>query len=166
MLMTPAETKFLFDALTPETDMLEYGSGDGTRELISRVRSLVSIEHDPKWFMRTKEGLFAQFPVDTKWNIYHYPPSMPYDETRDGDGSLCQFFDYVTAPVAARSAYTYDVILIDGRARVACALVCPLLLRNNGRVFIHDWPRDYSRALETLRLERCVETLAKFTIRK
>ena len=144
MWMTEAESNFLLSHINPQTTMLEWGSGASTVELQHKVKKLVSIEHNLAWYNEIKPQLS---------NAVHYkyiPPDNPDWEaqlTLQGsktaaadDGDLMDFSAYVTYPL--RLIGKFDLILIDGRARAACALVSPSLLASGGKILIHDFGPD------------------------
>ena len=104
----------------PNARVFEYGSGASTIWLARRAASVISIEHDPSWFPIVKEKLTGRFPnVDLRL--------VPADATAHGDAQYVSvkpgwkgrsFHDYVHA-IDAESG-SFDVIVVDGRARVAC----------------------------------------------
>ena len=62
---------------------------------------------------------------------------------------------------------SFDIILIDGRARVSCSSICNKLSHDNTIIFIHDFDRpEYQEALNYLELIIQVGTMAKFKIKK
>jgi len=81
---------------------------------------------------------------------YHLiPPNLPRFSSRwSKDGMFWEFEDYVMAPVEP----PFDVILVDGRARVSCIkrILRDGLLAEGGYLFLHDACSDYYQ--EAIRL--------------
>jgi len=79
-------------------------------------------------------------------------------------GTYEEFKSYIEAPL---DKGPFDVILIDGRARVSCASVVKLMSHDNTIIFIHDFNRpEYQDALNFLELVEQVGTMAKFKLKK
>ena len=75
----------------------------------------------------------------------HVPPDIPWKSDRPDDGSMKEFATYCAAPRSIDAERTYNVILIDGRARVACAVAVlrdELLRDETGLVMVHDFERS------------------------
>ena len=149
------EKIFFLSHLKPEHKVLEYGSGSSTLDISRLVAKLISVEHNIEWFTKMKRLL----PSDI--TIIYKPPHYPL--AFGDDGNYEQFKDYVNAPIPFA---LFDIIFIDGRARVGCASVCKQLGHKNTIVFIHDFDRlEYQPALEYLELIEQVGTMAKFKIK-
>ena len=74
------------------------------------------------------------------------------------------FKDYIESPIEYGP---FDIILIDGRARVSCSSICKLLSHENTIIFIHDFHRpEYQEALKYLELIDSVKTMSKFKLKK
>ena len=88
---------FLEARLTNTMTIFEYGSGNSTLFLSSRVRKVCSIEHDKAWFDKMKNAL---------------PSNVEYYNIIVEDG----YPEFINS-----KKEKYDIIIIDGRERVACA---------------------------------------------
>jgi len=161
MWMTKEEEQFLRDHIKPTYSVLEWGSGESTIQLAEIADHVVSIEHNPSWVRKISVD------ISPKIDLICCPSSTPYDKDRDGDGNISQFLEYVIAPLRLKRAF--DIILIDGRARASCALVCPLISHECTRVFIHDYDlsipcrQSYAQASYALDFVQSVGSLAMFT---
>ena len=138
--------------LTKGAKVLEYGSGKSSIEIAGMVKSLLTIEHQRHWFEKIKPKL-----PDNAIMLLVFSTNF-----RGGtDGSYEQFKDYIEAPKDI-----YDVIIIDGRARVGCAKYCKNIADNNTLIFIHDFDRkEYQPVLKYLQLIEQKGTLAKFKLK-
>lgn len=120
------EEAFLFSLLNPEMRVLEWGSGRSTLAIARRVQHLVSVEHNLQWYEQIKPLL------PTKDVVYLHVPRNQV-EARAHDGTYEDYKDYIEKPTGK-----YDLILVDGRARVHCARKALSLLKPNGSILIHD----------------------------
>lgn len=142
------EINYLDSFLGPDKDVLEWGSGGSTYHIANKVKSMVSIEHDEKWYKDVCEacGVGTFFKNIPGLDYYHVPRNK--EEAPGHDGTLEDYFDYVKFPVKLRKKY--DLIFIDGRARAECAAVAVDLLKPGGTILIHDMfhPQEQYRRYE------------------
>ena len=111
MMTTPEEEDFFLSHININSSVLEYGSGASTLQIARRAGYVVSVEHNKEWYDKAANGeqyrnmtvLYAQ-----------QNKEMPNGYS---DGSDEEFYDYVRAPWGF---LTFNVVLIDGRARMAC----------------------------------------------
>lgn len=150
------EEDFLFTEINNTQRVLEYGSGSSTSQIAKKCLSIISIEHQQNWFNRYKNA------VPDNCTLLLRKPNLPYMEGRHC-GAYDEFKDYIETPL---SFGPFDVIFIDGRARVGCASICNKLGHKDTIVFIHDFHRpEYQEALQYLNLISVVGTMAKFKIK-
>jgi hypothetical protein len=141
-MLLPDDLAVLDAALNFCKVVVEYGSGGSTLHLGSRLQGwgrLVSIEHNREWYHKI-EGFLDQhdFPVDY---VLREPRPL-----RPGDGPWRylpgQMDEYVKAPQTLVLDGEADLLFIDGRERMRCALDSARLLRPGGLMMIHDfWSR-------------------------
>lgn len=155
MFTTPAESAFFFADIDKNKKVLEYGSGQSTIEISEKCKEIISIEHQEEWYNK----ILSKKPSNCE--IVLRKPSLLYTEGGH-DGTYDEFKNYIEYPL---SRAPYDIILIDGRARIGCASICKLLGHKDTIVFIHDFERpEYQGALNFLKLITAVETMSKFKI--
>jgi len=160
------EQEFFLSHLTKDMRVLEYGSGASTLAIAPLVKEVISIEHNTDWYNDTK----SKMPGNVK--LFMVPCNKEPDPSYD-DGTLDDFKDYVVHPTSFAAEQPFDVIFIDGRARVACAEVCKFLGHRNTLVFIHDFnhPEEKWRRPEYYAVEKYLErmdgvfTMWKFKIK-
>jgi hypothetical protein len=146
------EAKLIEPYLTSGASVLEYGSGESTFEVAAKVKLLITVEHQLEWFNKIK----AKLPKNTV--ILFEPPTCLKWGT---DGTYEQFKNYIEAPKGI-----FNVIIIDGRARVGCAKYCKNVANENTIIFVHDYQREEYKEIEThLQLIEVVETMAKFKLK-
>lgn len=106
--------------LPADARVFEYGSGQSTAFFAQRAQRVVSVEHDAAWAAEVRARV---------------PAHVELLEVPLGDA-------YVDA--AQRfEAGSFDVVLIDGRKRVRCALGSRRLLSARGVLILDDAQRDY-----------------------
>ena len=145
------ESDLIMPYLTKGAKVLEYGSGNSSLEIANIVKSLLTIEHEATWYNIVKRAL------PSNANIIFKPPTCL---TWGTDGTYEQFKEYIESPYQYKY---FDVIIIDGRARVGCAKYCKNVANKNTVIFVHDYQRpEYKEIEKHLQLIEVVETMAKF----
>jgi|JI6StandDraft_1071083.scaffolds.fasta_scaffold44369_2 predicted O-methyltransferase YrrM len=134
--MRPAEEDLIRDVLHALQPMrcLEWGGGVSTLQfpdLLPPAATWRTIEHDPSWAAQLTRLVTRPGVVVT-----HVPPDDP---AFTGDGDARSFESYIDA---ADDAAPFDLILIDGRSRVACLEKARTLLSPQGVAILHDANRD------------------------
>jgi hypothetical protein len=152
-----AQLVAIVEAVAPRR-ILEWGCGGSTREFCERypfVEQVVSIEHNAAWAKRVREAI-----TSPRLSLYHEPPTVP-EPDMFGDGKvyqawmkLCEDDPAVLASYVAKPAslgVEFDLVLVDGRARVHCLRQGFALLRTGGVLLIHDAQRtEYHATLHEL----------------
>lgn len=156
MFTTTTEEFFFTSHLKPTQVVLEYGSGYSTNEIATKVKTLISMEHQKIWYDKNITNLEPNCVLLLK------EPNLKYIEGGHC-GTYEEFKDYIEAPIEYAP---FDIILIDGRARVACSSICRLLGHSDTLVFVHDYERaEYHKVLKYLTLVDECENMAKFKIK-
>ena len=96
--ITYSAIHFLEPRLSSSLDVFEYGSGASTRWWASHVASVISCEHDSDWAAKTSAVL---------------PENAVLRHTPLGDDRY--------ARQVVDEGKSFDLVMIDGRERVACA---------------------------------------------
>ncbi len=165
---TPREAEFFLNALHEHHTVLEWGSGASTFAIAKKVKRVCSIEHNRDWF----NELIDQMPGNV--HLCYVPQNS---EPQPGhDGTRKEFYDYIQKAIQLADIYgKFDIIFIDGRARVACAEICHLIGHKDTQVFVHDYDHPnpkYKRTeyqpIEELHLDRLNGefTMHRFKIKK
>lgn len=104
---TYAATAFFENWLKPDVRVFEFGAGNSTLWLADRVASVTSVEHDAQWADRIR----AKAPKN----------SEVISATFSGDSFECSESDpYVRAYADRAGAGGFDVVVVDGVARLTC----------------------------------------------
>jgi hypothetical protein len=139
--MTPAEAALLEQHITPGADYLEFGSGGSTFLALScGVGVCRSVESDPDWLARMRqfqaiaeaeaEGRLIFEPVDIgpvgDWSV----PSS--------DEAMRKWPSYFLS-IWEKCPRAPDLVLIDGRFRIACAVAALIVCPATTCLLVHDF---------------------------
>ena len=167
--MSKNEEEYFLFHLDSRYDVLEYGSGESTRQIADKSKSVLSLEHNLEWYNKVR----ATLPKNA--DIVHIPTKYPHVWNKEpielADGNPDNFHDYINYPLTLNRKF--DLILIDGRCRGQCAKICNQMSHENTIVFIHDFSippihparESYLMALDCLDIVDNCETLYKFSIK-
>ncbi|MFX1419692.1 MAG: hypothetical protein ACFE9N_12295 [Promethearchaeota archaeon] len=126
----PIHAKLWLDkVLKPDMNLYEFGSGTSTLYFASKVKKIISIEHDKNWYNKIKDKL-----NQNQLNNCEYILIEPEDITEKNSKQIdpkytsdlknyetFQFRKYVESIDKYPDNY-FDLIFIDGRVRIACIL--------------------------------------------
>lgn len=165
--MSPAEKELLHSYIRASTRYLEFGAGESTifAAGVPTIRTITSVESseqfvldnlmpDPAVGRAVSAGTLTFQIVDIgETGRWGYPK----------DGSRRHLWPNYSLSVFRRKC-EHDLVLIDGRFRVACALNCILNEPPACTMLIHDfWNRpEYHLLLDFLTTEKRVDTLGVF----
>lgn len=127
--MSREEIEHIISTLNIQDCMLEYGSGGSTLLFSKYVTEYYSIEHVQEWYSKVVQEL------QSKPNVYYY--HVPADKPRTIPTKYEEFKTYIEKPSDFNCKFTK--VLIDGRARQACAKFILPYLAEDALVFIHDF---------------------------
>jgi hypothetical protein len=120
--------RFLTDRLTPDMTGFEWGGGRSTAFVAKRVSRLVSIEHKEKWRRRVAALLLREGVGNVEGRFLPPSDDPGRPEARPAlwreighVHRMPQFAAYADA-ILDFPEESFDFVLIDGRARVECAL--------------------------------------------
>ncbi|OGZ82916.1 MAG: hypothetical protein A2416_02885 [Candidatus Staskawiczbacteria bacterium RIFOXYC1_FULL_37_52] len=134
------ESDFLKSYLNKNSVALEWGSGWSTVEFAKYAKEYHSIEHDFCWYRRVKNK------IGKNTRIYYAPPDTEdlkwFPPEKRGDNA--SFRNYIKfAGVLGSLGKRFDIVFIDGRARLECFLEALDYLNSKAVVFIHDFQRPH-----------------------
>ena len=122
--------------------VLEFGGGGSSLWLADRGASLTVVEHHRGW----ADELRAVLPPST--DVVHVPASGSGSITsRIADG----YFDDYVAVVDRYPDASLDLVVVDGRARVECAMRALPKIKHGGMLLLDDCDRPrYRQVHESL----------------
>ena len=128
-IMTSVELKTFLYFMKPGNIYFEFGSGGSTNIASYFKIKTYSVESDVKWHEKLKiSGIIANYiTIDLHATNIGYPGNDTNEE------------DWKKYIQAYKKEYNADIILIDGRFRVACALDIFSKIRNDTLILIHDY---------------------------
>ncbi|MCU0443575.1 MAG: hypothetical protein MUE85_01560 [Microscillaceae bacterium] len=142
---------FLQKIIRSDMHVFEYGMGGSTLFLAPRVQKLISIEHDIEWYNQIKDQLRAKnfHHVDTQLFV---PPKLasnvvknpqnPHDYAAYYISEWRGFsFENYAQAIENYPDNSFDLILIDGRARNACAMHAHTKLKLGGYLLLDNAER-------------------------
>jgi hypothetical protein len=95
-------------------NVFEYGSGASSHYWAERCLSIVSVESDEKWYARCSNNALPN-------------QRLLYRDSRDS-----------YAQAIREQGMEFEVIVIDGAHRAACAEIAPLYLTSNGMIVVDN----------------------------
>lgn len=127
--MTSKEIKAFSYFMKAENVYFEFGSGGSTNIASYYKVKTFSVESDTKWHQKLKiNKIHANYiTVDLKANYYGHPGKQT---------NIDNWKKYIQS---YKKEYNADIILIDGRFRVACGLDIFNKIRNDTIILIHDY---------------------------
>ena len=145
--MTFTAVAWLSAQIRPDWSVFEYGSGGSTLFFADRVGRVISVEHDEEWAASMQPALA------TCRDVVEYrlvPPTCgslaPRISSARYNRPTADFADYV-ATVRDYPKHSFDLIIVDGRGRVACLEACRDRLKPGGIVVLDNSAReDYAAA--------------------
>lgn len=148
------EADLLLSYLRPHHIYLEYGASGTTLTFPPLLNFSFAIEHDPHVCAGIESEMRAHESLTHKLRAFCAPVQPGHAgwglTSRFEEGSYRAFSSYVDFPRNNLSHVAFDRVLINGRARVACALRILPQLHERSVVFFHDWfvrPAHYARVL-------------------
>lgn len=166
VLMTSDERALFKSYLSDATRYLEFGAGGSTVLASSICARVASVDSSREWLDRVQAAcrergteavvslMLADIGEVGEWG---YPRNSAVRDAWPG---------YHSTIWSAREVADYDLCLIDGRFRVACAAQAALNMREGTVVLVHDYnTRPVYRAIGTfMQLHATVDDIAAFTI--
>lgn len=152
--MRRPEADLLMSYLRPSDVYLEYGASGTTLAFPMLVRQSFAIEHDAQVCSGISSEMHRHPALAARLRAFcaTVPPGRAGWALRSQfeEGTYRAFHNYVDFPRTNLSNVKFDRVLINGRARVACALRILPQLRPTSLVFFHDYflrPKHYSSVL-------------------
>lgn len=126
-------------AIKPGMRVLEWGAGGSTllaAQLVGKHGHVDSIEHEHAYAHQVSTTLEAEG-CDPQASVHLVQPN--YGDSKITVARPKQFQRYVAKALELGEKMPYDICLIDGRDRVACALAAVQVLKSGAFLFFHDF---------------------------
>jgi hypothetical protein len=143
-----------------DVSYLEYGAGTSTLIAGLRAKRAVSVEGSREWFLNTSLKL-QKFKLNKTVQM-RYANIGPTARLSYPMWSNASALEYCAKPLWGSEAF--DLVLIDGRFRVACAAHVYARLNHGATLLVHDYRHrtHYSDINRLYSLVGIAETLAVF----
>ena len=115
--------------------LFKWGSGRSTLFVSRRVKNVISIEYDPEFYSFVKKKL--QEKAIQNVELINVQSQNRGEITSHHKNFRHQYFDDYVHSILAYPDYSFDVIIIDGRARNECLENALNKLKNQG-VIVFD----------------------------
>lgn len=170
--MSEPEIERFRQHLDAASNYVEFGCGGSTyMALSSPVKRIWSTESDPAWVEKLQQEPPIQAALKEQ-RLHFFCPDLGkvgHLGRLDQEGDKASWHRYHADVWRSLDSKRVDLVLIDGRFRIACALQAALRVRADCPILIHDYGsrrRKYAPVLEFLSLVDEVDTLATFHIKR
>lgn len=143
--------RFLKKIMQKEMVVFEYGSGGSTIFFSKLVSQVISVEHSPEWFQLLEKVL-------RKKEISNVDLNLVLPENKNNREIIIEsrrfpeligfdFFNYVNI-INKFEKSNFDLVFIDGRARVACFEACVSKVKPGGFIVLDNSERlEYEKVM-------------------
>lgn len=141
---------FLKQWLKKDMKVFEYGSGGSTIFFADRVRSVISVEHDAAWYKVVFGSLKQAGYSHVDYRLFEPEDYPAYSLKKRNEPkefisyyhgfSGKRFKNYATA-IANFTDDTFDLVVVDGRARSACIQQSLPKIRKGGYLLLDNADR-------------------------
>jgi len=170
-LMSEKEKTTFDEAINKSRHLLEFGMGGSTIRALQKSTAIIyTVESSPEWIAYMRKYLFLRFFQDRRLHVYpvNIGPVGKWGYPVSEDHRAL-FERYSSSIYQLVDSSLLDLILVDGRFRVACTLKAILSCHENScvRILIHDfWNRPkYHVVLNYLDVVIRVDTIGLFSIK-
>jgi hypothetical protein len=140
--MDPEGFKLFCTTLSSSKCYLEFGSGASTNYAtnVAKVPVVISVDSDPKWCHSVRENTYSSFAGKCHVEYCDLGTVGEWGMPLDKSG-VDNFWRYMDTPwlIARNNGYVPDVILIDGRFRVASFLYSLICSRPGTKILFDDY---------------------------
>ena len=142
VMMHPDERSLLETELSKDKTMLEWGSGGSTLYFSNFVKEICSFEHTTEWYEKVSQQIKEHDIKNIDYN--HVPSDLEFKKPQghrrsDYKGTPAKYFRTYIDAVEKYGKSKFDVILVDGRARLYCAIKALPYLKDGGCLYMHDF---------------------------
>lgn len=152
---TYASQRFISQIASKKARVCEYGCGGSTIWWALRTAKVTAIEHDLAWRSKIESEVMLTAHANhiDFLDPFHEIPEETEDKIKSSvllDEEDYKYLKYAASPL--RKKDNYDIVVIDGRGRNACAYVAAEILTPNGFIVFDNTDRDnYNVGLEYLK---------------
>jgi hypothetical protein len=150
--LTFGAIKFIETIVKPDMIVFEYGSGGSTLFWSQRVAKIFSVEHHRGWY----DKMCAEFEKQKISNVEYIlieaendpqytskKPEDPHSYLSTDSEFVGKKFEVYSKKVEDVSVQSFDVVVVDGRARPSCILHALNRIKPQGYLIVDNTDRDY-----------------------
>ena len=150
--LTFPSINFLNKNINKQMTVFEYGSGGSTLFWSERIKQIISVEHDKKWYEKVKKELelreikhvsYFLLEAEEDPDFALKSSANPNDYISDDENFVGQKFEQYVRKIDEYPDEYFDIILIDGRARPSCIAHGMKKLKPQGYLVIDNSERGY-----------------------
>lgn len=152
---------FLEKYLRNDMQVFEWGSGNSTVFLSQRVNHVISIEHNKEWYYKIIELIQKSKIANVDYKLIEPTEISKFDAeldfmnpshyySKDQEYSTKRFKEYVLS-IDNYPDKSFDLIIIDGRARPSCLLHAFKKIKDSGYILLDNTERK--RYLESIEIK-------------
>jgi protein O-GlcNAc transferase len=137
-MMAPGDKAMFYRYLDRARTYFEYGSGGSTYQASKRAQKVYSVESCPEWHAKLK-GMLSPDKINF---IYGDMNTLPNTFGDPGPGCTLaqkQAYSGQIQLLSPEARAAIDLVLIDGRFRVACCLKCFDAIRDDCLIAFDDF---------------------------
>lgn len=165
--------KAIFDkAINDSHHYLEFGLGGSTLRAIQKSKAIIyTVESSPEWLKYMRQYVIIGYSENKRLNIFPVNIGPTLDWGYPAPENSQELFEaYSSSVFESVDKKLIDLVLVDGRFRVACTLksIIECYENNNLKILIHDfWHREqYHIVLRYLDTVSKADTIGLFSIKK
>jgi len=169
--MADSAVRFITKTCRPDFRVFEFGSGASTLFFSARVKEVCSVEHNPDWFQTLKAELESREiknvvvalqpgqAIEAGHNAG--PPDNPFQYSSIFDAYKNVNFKAYAASIDVWPEESFDIIVVDGRARPSCMAHAWPRLKKGGFLILDNSDRPHYQ-LQTAEIDRLAVEKHKF----
>jgi len=133
--------------LKPYMKVFEYGSGGSTIFFAERVEEVFTVEHDKKWYTLVSKALAQRGITNCSYQLHEPEPIRGTPSSvHDSQSSRFIYDDYYVGTtvhqyvraIDVHPDHTFDLVLVDGRARTECIQHAMLKIKPDGYLMLDN----------------------------
>lgn len=152
---------YLQSILTREMSVFEYGGGGSTLFFAKRAQRVVTVEHDPEWAAKLRRAL-----AERDYNNCDVRTVQPDLRTAGAQNGIHEYvstdpnytgmtFETYVKQIESFPDGSFDIVVIDGRARPSCLMHAVKKVRHGGYIVMDNTDRsEYKSAMNRLPYKR------------
>lgn len=170
--LTYSSIDYIEKYLNHDMKVFEYGGGGSTLYFASRVAELVTVEHDTSWYEQL-DRLMKSEHENFNWQGFLIPGKRRLQQTSDEQLDAANpdhyhskdevskellFYEYASK-IEDFQPQSFDLILVDGRARPSCLKHAISRCKSGGLLVLDNSDRDYYTAQLEKSLNSCFDVV-------